>query len=263
VTGALIEALQCLDCRVDAIGRDQPAANGDGSQAGEVTELRGLIRPGFPESIVDVGAYDGVSLSNSRPFVLAGWRGVLIEPHPTHFARLQENSASLPNVECLRCACSDEAGVLPLFIGTDGADTMMSTLSRDDNAWFKRTRSAESVDVAVEPVEAILDRVEFPRDFGILLVDTEGMDYEVLRGVAFERHSPRIILTEEYILNPDKHKRNTCTCWTADTRSTRWSGATPSGCGTTICAPSSPADLRRSARPERGFELGFMPSGLW
>jgi FkbM family methyltransferase len=207
LTAALIEAVQHTEARLDATERGQASANGDVSQHGEITELRALIRPGFPESIVDVGAYDGVSLSNSRPFLLEGWRGVLIEPHPVQFARLREAYESSPNVDCVHCACSDEAGVLPLFLGSDGPETMMSTLSRDENPWFNAHRSAESVEVDVQTLDAVLERLDFPSEFGILLVDAEGMDYEVLRGVTFERHSPRVIVTEEYLWNPEKHKQ--------------------------------------------------------
>jgi hypothetical protein len=36
-------------------------------------------------------------------------------------------------------------------------------------------------------------------------VDTEGFDFEVLDGLDFSQFRPRIIVTEEYELNIDKH----------------------------------------------------------
>jgi hypothetical protein len=39
----------------------------------------------------------------------------------------------------------------------------------------------------------------------MLLIDAEGMDYEVLQGLDFNRFRPRIVVTEEYISNPEKH----------------------------------------------------------
>ena len=67
-------------------------------------------------------------------------------------------------------------------------------------------RSDRSIQVPVDTLEHILDEASFPRDVGILLVDAEGMDYEILRGADLERYAPRLILTEEYISNPEKHR---------------------------------------------------------
>jgi len=38
--------------------------------------------------LLDIGANDGVTLSNSRALMLSGWEGVLVEPSPQAFARL-------------------------------------------------------------------------------------------------------------------------------------------------------------------------------
>ena len=42
-------------------------------------------------TFLDVGANDGVTLSNTRALAERGWRGVLIEPSPKAFALLKEN----------------------------------------------------------------------------------------------------------------------------------------------------------------------------
>jgi FkbM family methyltransferase len=178
----------------------------DNSQHGEVAALRGLLKPGFPRYIVDVGAYDGVTMSNSRPFVLDGWRAVLIEPHPTQFTRLQSLYQGTSNVRCVNRACSDEPGTLPLFMGSDGPDSMMSTLCTDENVWFDEMRAADHVDVEVETLTTILERASTPQDFSVLLVDGEGMDYEILKGLDLSRFRPRIVVTEEYIWNAEKHR---------------------------------------------------------
>jgi FkbM family methyltransferase len=176
-------------------------------ESAEATRIRRLVGERFPHSLVDVGAFDGVSLSNSRSFAIEGWRSVLIEPHPRQFAKLLKLYAGWSTVSCIQKACSDAPGTLPLFLGSDGEDSMMSTLSTDENPWMDFARSDESVDVEVEALQHILDELSFPRDFGILLVDGEGMDYEILRGANLDRYAPRLILTEEYISNPEKHRK--------------------------------------------------------
>jgi len=43
--------------------------------------------PGF---FVDAGAFDGIHLSNSYSFELAGWGGICVEAHPEYFPHLQK-----------------------------------------------------------------------------------------------------------------------------------------------------------------------------
>lgn len=83
----------------------------------------------------------------------------------------------------------------------------MSTLCMDDNEWFQRHRSNKSIDVEVDTLTNVLAENDFPKDFSLLLVDAEGMDYEVLLGLDFDRFQPRIIVTEEYVSNPEKHSQ--------------------------------------------------------
>jgi FkbM family methyltransferase len=181
-------------------------AQHDASQAGETTALLRLLRPDFPRFLVDVGAHDGISISNSRTFVVDGWDAILIEPHPELFAKLQAASADLPGVHCLNIACSDTAGEFPLYLGTNDPDTTLSTLCTDDNPFYDIMRSNDSVLVQVKTLNDVLGDFESLGEISVLMVDAEGMDYEVLLGLDFERYRPRIIVTEEYIINPQKHR---------------------------------------------------------
>ncbi len=178
----------------------------DPSQAGEAGTLLRLLRPDFPHSLVDVGAHDGVTISNSRTFALEGWDAILIEPHPELFAQLEQANADLPGVRCLNIACSDAPGSLPLYFGKNDAYNTMSTLCTDVNPWFSNVRSEEFVMVPVRTLTDVLGECQWPRDLCLLMVDAEGMDYEVLLGLDFQLYRPRLIVTEEYISNPSKHR---------------------------------------------------------
>ncbi len=174
------------------------------SQADELAVIATLLRDDFPRWFVDIGAHDGVTFSNSRPFVEAGWTCLLVEPHPDTFATLETNCSGWPNALPVPCAVAAKPGILPLFVGRDPG-LMNSTLSTDSNRWMEATRSFESVPVQVETLTGLLHRHGFPRDISVLSIDTEGMDYDVLLGLDIDRFRPRIIVTEEYLLNLDKH----------------------------------------------------------
>lgn len=179
----------------------------DTSQGGEVSALKSLVQPGDPKYLVDVGAHDGKYLSNSWPFIEDGWNAIAIEPLPSVFNVLKNNHRRHKNVVCINKACADTPGKLPLYIGADGENGQMSTLCTDDNEWFRQMRSDQSILVDVVTLTSILDEHKWPSNFGILLVDAEGMDYEVLLGLDFKKYQPRIVVTEEYASNPEKHQK--------------------------------------------------------
>lgn len=167
----------------------------DTSQNFEVSYLRTIIPADFPRYIVDVGAYDGKYLSNSYYFVrVRGWGGILIEPEPEAFRALARFYAGRPNVACVNKACSNRPGMQKLYLGTHRT---RSTLSVDDSQWFKQHRTHLAVDVETDTLTNILAAYRCPADFGILSVDAEGLDYEVLLGLDFARFCPRIVITED------------------------------------------------------------------
>jgi hypothetical protein len=78
-------------------------------------------------------------------------------------------------------------------------------LCSDDNELFNGRRGAETIAVPVKTLTSILLEAGAPGALGILTIDAEGMDYEVLCGLDFDRFQPHVILTEDYPLNIEKH----------------------------------------------------------
>jgi FkbM family methyltransferase len=163
---------------------------------GEFRAMQKLVGPDCPRFIVDVGANDGFYASNSYPYVARGWRGVLIEPHPATFQKLQRLHARRPHVTCLNIGCADSTGQRPLYFGINNPGGSLATMCLDDN--FKRVRSEEYTMVPVETLGSVLTAQGLPRQFGIISVDTEGLDYEVLLGLDLSVWRPRLIVTEDY-----------------------------------------------------------------
>ena len=168
----------------------------DTTHRGEFAALRRLMTPGFPRIVVDVGANDGFYGSNSFPFVARGWRSILVEPHPKVFAKLQNLHRSRPNVTCLNIACAEKSGTFPLYVGNDGEAPSTSTLSDDPE--LLKTRTQGTIMVRVERLADVLATQQIPQDFGLLTIDAECMDLEVLQGLDFSRWRPRVIITEDY-----------------------------------------------------------------
>jgi FkbM family methyltransferase len=170
----------------------------DTTHHGEFSTMWRLLPAGVPKVVVDVGANDGFYGSNSFPFVARGWRAILIEPHPKVFGQLQERFKRAPNVTCLNIACAESAGKRLLFLATDGVSPSLSTLCTDPDLLSRQGRSRETLEVPVETLADVLQARQIPKDFGVLSIDTEGMDYEVLLGLNCAVWRPRVIITEDY-----------------------------------------------------------------
>ena len=57
---------------------------------------------------VEIGAFDGIHLSNTYSFERAGWRGICVEPHPEYFPICKKNR---PNSICLHLACIEDENI--------------------------------------------------------------------------------------------------------------------------------------------------------
>ncbi len=179
---------------------------GDTSQLGEAVYAMGLIKRGWPTWIVEVGANDGITASNSRLFVRRGWDALLIEPNPQMFRLLASNSSAFPGVRCVQSACSNQEGsaLLSLFEGDEAG--MLSTLESPEKVRDEQQIVSQSVVVKRTTLTALLEEYRVPDDFSILSVDTEGHDLQVLQGTDLLRYRPRIIITEtDAATEADKH----------------------------------------------------------
>jgi FkbM family methyltransferase len=176
----------------------------DYPQYGQALILHQLITTDTPRILVDIGAHDGISGSNSRSLLEQGWRGLLVEPLPAIFAHLRDNSRSLHQVTCVQAACSDRDGTASIYIGKDGGAGQMSSLSRDPS--ILPNLSEKSVNVPTVTLSTLFAKYAIPKDFGVLLIDTEGWDLTVLRGLESAPSRPRIIVTEDFVsTNPEKY----------------------------------------------------------
>jgi FkbM family methyltransferase len=185
----------------------------DTTWQGQFKELRALLLTGSAgllaegeRYVVDVGANDGFYSSNSHPFIRRGWRALLIEPHPYAFALASKRYAGNDRVRLLNLACGDKAGELPLQMLDKDFGGSQSSLNALDAPEHGRRAFTNAIKVQVETLESVLDRLSAPREFGLLSIDTEGHDLQVLYGANLARYRPQVIITENGAHEADKHE---------------------------------------------------------
>ncbi len=131
------------------------------------------IKNGF---FVELGAFDGLNLSNTKFFEdYLGWTGVLIEPVPEQFAKLKQNR---PHCILVNAAVSRIDGEVD-FLGNDGTAGMPSTMAGSfKDVWHDDDK--ESVyKVPSMPFSKILHQNNV-KAIDFLSLDVEGGEFEVL-----------------------------------------------------------------------------------
>ena len=147
---------------------------------------------------VDVGAYDGIALSNTYYFERElGWSGLCIEPNPLAYERLAKNR------KCLSLNCGvggHEASLaflkLPeeLELGSGFIQYFDDSSPYKDKKFIDRIRhdGGEVINVPVRRFNDLLRSNQVTR-VDYLSIDTEGADFEILRSVDFDAFDIRVI----------------------------------------------------------------------
>jgi FkbM family methyltransferase len=147
-------------------------------------------------TFLQIGAFDGQADDDLRALVVRhALRGVLVEPQPTAFARLQETYRDQPQVVLLQAAISDREGVCDFYCRR-GEASMVASFDRDHlrrhgipNDEIVRTHVVcHTIDSALRI--AGLDSVD------LIQIDAEGRDWPIIQSIDFTRFRPSIVRFE-------------------------------------------------------------------
>jgi len=189
----------------------------------QLHEVRGMLSPTFPYAsqagqdlivdrimkqkeggtFVDVGAYDGVTGSNTMFFERwRNWTGVLVEPVAAQRAKAEKLRSS----PCMEYAVSTKKGTAEFITVTEGF-TQMSGLSKTyDDKMLERVRAdprhAENViKVPTRSLSAILTEAGIMNpDF--ISLDIEGGELAALKKFPFNKHDVTVWAIENNTADP-------------------------------------------------------------
>lgn len=86
----------------------------------------------FQGSFLDIGAFDGLHLSNTRRLLELGWSGVMVEPSPSNFLSLLANCSKFPKATFVNAAMSGSSvPLVPFCIETTPERGWASTITQD------------------------------------------------------------------------------------------------------------------------------------
>lgn len=173
-------------------------------------------------SFLQIGASDGLRNDPVRDFVVRdGWSGVFVEPLPDVFPMLERNYrryARRQRLQFVNAAISSHSTSLPFFTFTDA---FLATKSLEERLHFlrKASFSREQVESFAEcdtdikviqvPCLGIRELLAeyFPQgSLGLLALDVEGHEVEILTEIDFAKTEIGAVLFETWNLGGDKEK---------------------------------------------------------
>jgi FkbM family methyltransferase len=165
--------------------------------------------------VVQVGAFDGSSGDPIYDWMRRfGWRGILTEPQPYYFGKLQAAYADCPGVVLRNVAIASRTGKRSLYYvsGDDPGDPewvgqlasfSRSTILSHEDAVPNLEQRIDSHEVDCLTFEDLLSGVT---RVDLLQIDAEGYDAEVVRLFDFDRWRPSIVNFEHKHLPRDEHE---------------------------------------------------------
>ncbi len=187
------------------------------AQFGEDRILWQVFRQRLSGYFIEVGAFDGVTLSNTFFLEQMGWTGLLIEP----IAQLAQNAAAArPRSHVINTAVSKRgsSGTTKFTVAQNVPVLSFLTAEPDHVARCQREGATlVEIEVPITTLDTILtdERRSAPPGHGpwvendgwridLVSIDTEGCELDVLDGFDLERFAPKVLVIENDRPSGDK-----------------------------------------------------------
>jgi FkbM family methyltransferase len=148
-------------------------------------------------TLVEVGAFDGLSFSNSVGLLNRGWTGLLVEPIPTFARKCRDRNIANPKVRVIEKAVSNELGLINIQVAgpmSSSSSELISEYERQE--WSQNAVTSEVIQVETITLDELLKTEEIPQEFDLLIVDVEGYETKVFEEFSIEKWMPKVIIVE-------------------------------------------------------------------
>lgn len=169
------------------------------SQYGQDLFVRKLLEDENKGFFLDIGANDGISLSNTYFFEKLGWNGICVEPNPELFNKLEQSRLC----HCINACITSDDGIVK-FIQISGPANMLSKIvNQKDPHSFDRIEkeiSQKGGNKKIIDIDSISPSTLFKRfeisNVDFLSIDTEGNELQILKAIDYSNISIKVISVE-------------------------------------------------------------------
>jgi len=133
--------------------------------------------------LLDIGANDGVTLSNSRALILNGWSADLVEPAPIPMSNLKQIYLHNKDINLIEAAICDYTGIMSFYSSGNhlgkGDTDLVSTLSLADKQKWEHTTTWNEITISTLSWDDFIKRQGYPH-YDFISIDAEGYDLKIL-----------------------------------------------------------------------------------
>jgi len=168
------------------------------SQLGQDVEVLKKYAKGY---YVEIGASDGIELSNTYLLEKNGWEGICIEPIPAKYEKLVNNRKA----KCYNKAVYHTSDLEVIFSIANRCD-LLSGIRDYIGKYNRKVVFSEHTNILVQTktLNDILDDAGAPRFIEYLSLDTEGSEFEILKSVDHSKYTFGIIDVEHNYEQPKR-----------------------------------------------------------
>ena len=163
---------------------------------------------------IEVGAFDGYNWSNTYGLAQMGWSGILVEPQEEYANKCRALYSNNPNIYVVECACGAFCGDVDLYFGGSLSTTKAQVVDIYNSMEWSMIAGldlARMITVEQRTLDFILGGIRFiihpslplPR-IDLLVIDVEGAELDVLRGLSMDLYAPRMFIIETHENYPDE-----------------------------------------------------------
>jgi len=149
-------------------------------------------------TFVEIGANDGVLVSNTWGLAVRHWRGFMVEPIPAFAEACRRNHHQHPHVVVVETAVGDGSqSEMTLSLG--GALTTANPEQKREYGsipWSSYELTDHEVVVPAQSMDCLLEDLDVLPGFEVLVVDVEGLESTVFAGFALSKWRPQMMIVE-------------------------------------------------------------------
>jgi FkbM family methyltransferase len=147
-----------------------------------------LYFQGIPDGFfIDIGAHDGIQISNTYVLEQQGWQGICIEPIPEIYSLLQENR-SCDTFNVAISSSTDKAASFFKVSGMEGLSGLERQMpDRIRLGLQERGLDIELITVNAIPFDELMKTYPHLEYVDFLSIDVEGGEQDVLDSIDFQR----------------------------------------------------------------------------
>ena len=145
---------------------------------------------------IEVGAYDGVTLSNTYFFEKKGWLSLCIEPIQSSYQKCKEVRKQTVNC-CISSKDSEDKEFSIYHIGDNLC--AISSLEPDTRLIESQRHlvtNTTSEMVKVRSLTSLMNELELPKVIDFVSIDTGNTELDVLKGIDFEKYHIKMFVIE-------------------------------------------------------------------